>query len=395
MPSRFAIGRVDLEGLLGHLPLLFLVQELEGLEVVDPVGQLDEDDAQVVGHGQDDLPDGLGPPGLGRGLLDAADLRHPLDEGDDLLAEGLADLGGGHVRVLEDVVEEAGDERRPVEVHVGQHPGDLEGVAQVRLAGPADLPLVGAGGEDVGLLEDGDVLLAEPGRDLFQDVVEPDHRRSVSSARSLSRARIQSAAAPRSGATWAGVDPLAAEGVAGGLPVARQDEDGTGAGVHPETDILDLVADHVRVLEIEIEGFPGLQGHAGKGLAAGAVEVVYGRRGPDEMGAVIDRVDPGAGGGEVLDHPVVDDAELVLREESPADPGLVGDDDDGQAGGVELPDGVEAVGINADLVVLSRVADVLVDGPVPVQEDGPALHRSLLPASKASSGPIPAIQRWS
>ena len=113
------------------------------------------------------------------------------------------------------------------------------------------------------------------------------------------------------------------------------------------------------------------------------------------MRAVIDGVDPGAGGGEVREHPVMDDAERVLREEPPADAGLVGDDDDGQAGRVELPDGLEAVGIDADLVVSSRVADVLVEGPVAVQEHRPALHRSLRPASKASSGPIPVIQRWS
>ncbi len=44
-------------------------------------------------------------------------------------------------------------------------------------------------------------------------------------------------------------------------------------------------------------------------------------------------------------------------------------------GRVELPDGLEAVGIDTDLVVSAGIADVLVDRPVPVQEDGPALHQ--------------------
>ena len=47
---------------------------------MEPVGQLDEDDPDVVGHGQDDLADGLGPPDLGRRFLDAADLGHALDQ---------------------------------------------------------------------------------------------------------------------------------------------------------------------------------------------------------------------------------------------------------------------------------------------------------------------------
>ena len=91
----------------------------------------------------------------GRGVLDAADLGHALDQGGDLLAEGLLDLGRRDVGVFEDVVEEARDERRPVEVHVGQQVADFEGMAEVGLARTPDLALVGLGREDVRLLEDG------------------------------------------------------------------------------------------------------------------------------------------------------------------------------------------------------------------------------------------------
>ena len=122
---------VDLEGLRGDLFLLVFGEELERLEVVEPVGQLDEDDPEVVGHGQDDLADGLGPAGLGRGFLDAADLGHALDEAGDVLAEGFLEFGRRDVGVLQDVVEKPGDEGRPVEVHVGEMVRDLERMAEI------------------------------------------------------------------------------------------------------------------------------------------------------------------------------------------------------------------------------------------------------------------------
>ena len=69
--------------------------------------------------------------------------------GGDVLAERFLDLRRRHLRVFEDVVQQAGDERRPVEVHVGQHVSDLEGVAEVGFSGTPDLALVGPGRENV------------------------------------------------------------------------------------------------------------------------------------------------------------------------------------------------------------------------------------------------------
>ena len=179
---------VDVERLAGDLSLPLLVEVTEGLEVVDPVGQLDEDDPDIVGHGQDDLPDGLGPADFGRHLLDPADLGHALDQGGDLLAEILADVRGCRVRVLEDVVEEGGDERRLVEPHVGEVVGHFERMAEIGFPGTADLPFVGLAGEYVGLLEDEGLFFADVGGGLFEDVVKPDHGRTASLVRGSRRA---------------------------------------------------------------------------------------------------------------------------------------------------------------------------------------------------------------
>ena len=74
-------------------------------------------------------------------------------------------------------MEKGGREGRPVETHAGQVIRDLQRVAEVGFPGPADLALVGLSGEDIGFLKGDDLLLADIGRDLLEDVVEADHGR--------------------------------------------------------------------------------------------------------------------------------------------------------------------------------------------------------------------------
>ena len=93
----------------------------------------------------------------------------------DLLAEQLLDLLGGRQRVLDDVVKQACDDRRRVELHVGQDVGDLEGVNEVGLAGLPDLPLVGEGREDVRAAEQLDVLVGQVRLGSRHEIFESDH----------------------------------------------------------------------------------------------------------------------------------------------------------------------------------------------------------------------------
>ena len=48
--------RVHLERLAGLLHLLLLAEVLDRAQVVEPVGELDQDDADVLGHRHDHLP---------------------------------------------------------------------------------------------------------------------------------------------------------------------------------------------------------------------------------------------------------------------------------------------------------------------------------------------------
>ena len=142
-------GRVDVERFLRDLDAALLRQVVQRPHVVQPVGELDQDDADVIHHRQQHLAEVLGLALLARREGDRADLGHALDDVGDLGAEELGDPLGRRQRVLDDVVQEAGGHRHDVELHVRQRVGDLERMHQVGLAGMAHLALVLEGGEDV------------------------------------------------------------------------------------------------------------------------------------------------------------------------------------------------------------------------------------------------------
>ena len=134
--------RVDLERLarLAHLGLLAHV--LDRPQVVEPVGELDQDHPDVLGHRDDELAVVLRLRLLAALELDAGQLRDALDELRDLLAELGADVLDLDAGVLDRVVEERGGDRRLVHPQAGE---DLRGAPRVvdeLLAGAAQLPVV-------------------------------------------------------------------------------------------------------------------------------------------------------------------------------------------------------------------------------------------------------------
>ena len=172
--------RVDVERLLRRADAPLLRHVLQRPHVVQAVGELDEDDADVVHHRQQHLAEVLDLALLAGRERDGADLGHALDDVRDVVAEGLADALDGGQGVLDDVVEQAGGDAHDVELHVGEDVGDLEGMDEVGLAGMADLSLVLQGREDVGPPEQLEVGVRAVGPDLFEQVLEANHRILVS-----------------------------------------------------------------------------------------------------------------------------------------------------------------------------------------------------------------------
>ncbi len=148
-----AVGqrRVDVEGLLGRAALLPLGHHGQGAHVVQPVGQLDQEDPPVVRHGDEHLADGGGLLGLLGVELQPVQLGDAVDHAGHAVAEGLGDGLEGEAGVLHGVVQEGGGHRLGVEAELGHDRGHGHRVGDVGLAGAPELPLVGLHGRPAGV----------------------------------------------------------------------------------------------------------------------------------------------------------------------------------------------------------------------------------------------------
>ncbi len=135
------------------------LEMLEGAHVVQAVGELDQDDADVVDHGEHHLAEVLGLLLFAGGEIDLADLGDAFDDVSDLLAEFFANVDDGDRGVFDGVVEKSGGDGDRVHFHFGENEGDFERMNQVRLAGGASLAFMVFQGIVVGFLDDGEIVL--------------------------------------------------------------------------------------------------------------------------------------------------------------------------------------------------------------------------------------------
>ena len=153
-----------------------VVQGGQGADVVQAVGQLDQDDAHVGGHGDDHFFQRFGLGVLDVDLGDLGDLGHPPDDVADLLAEQPGQVLARVLRILDHVVQQAGGDGYLVELHLGQDAGHGQRVGDVGLVGGALLVQVGVGGNGVGFFEQLDIGFGIITEDLLLQFVKAlDH----------------------------------------------------------------------------------------------------------------------------------------------------------------------------------------------------------------------------
>lgn len=115
------MGAVDLQGLEGLLLLLLRGLVLHGAHIVEPVGDLDEDHPDVLGHGQQHFPEVLHLLlGLG-GIVDPGQLADPLHQVRHRRGELLGDVLVGGGGILNGVVEQGGLDGLGVQVQLLGH----------------------------------------------------------------------------------------------------------------------------------------------------------------------------------------------------------------------------------------------------------------------------------
>ena len=160
-------GGVDLEGFLGDAPAFFAGQHFQGAHVVQAVGQLDQDHADIAGHGHGHLLEVFGLR-LGLGLeVHLGQLADPIDQFGHGLAKLLAEGFLGDAGVFDHIVQHGRHQALMVHVHVGEDAGHGQRVGYVGLATAAALPIVGLFGVEIGAPDQVDLFGAKVGRQPF------------------------------------------------------------------------------------------------------------------------------------------------------------------------------------------------------------------------------------
>ena len=154
-----AVGdrRVDVERLVRDPPPVRRRHRIERAHVVQPVGELDQDDADVLRHREQHLAEALGLRVLARVELDLVELGDAVDHVGDELAERGLDLRLRDGGVFHHVVQQRGGETLRVEPPLRQDAGDRQRVRDVRLARLAELAAMGGVGELERALDERDI----------------------------------------------------------------------------------------------------------------------------------------------------------------------------------------------------------------------------------------------
>ena len=159
---------VDFHRLAGDaLAALDFLDVVEGAHVVEAVGEFDEQDTDVLAHGQDELAEVLSLFGAVGLELEAGEFGDAVDEAADGGAEHLVELGAGDAGVFDHIVQQGGDDAGGIEAVAGEDVGDREGVGDVGVAVLAALAAVGLRGEDIGGVDFGDIGGRVVGADFF------------------------------------------------------------------------------------------------------------------------------------------------------------------------------------------------------------------------------------
>ncbi len=135
--------RVDVAGLHRDLPLAIRILVLHGTHVVETVRELDEDNADVLGHREEHLAHVLRLLLFLRRIRDPAEFGNAVDQERHVLAEDLGNEFTGNRGILDRIVQERRDERVGVDFKLRQDLRSRDRVDDVRLAGLSLLRAVG------------------------------------------------------------------------------------------------------------------------------------------------------------------------------------------------------------------------------------------------------------
>ena len=135
---------------------------------MEAVCELDDENADVLGHRHDHLAHGLGLRGLPIGEL--VELRDSVDHRGDFGTEFLGELLERIRGVFDGVVQQCGGERDRKHADLGEDRRNSDGVGDIGVTGLPGLPAVGLLGDLIGPHDEVDVRLR------MVRLQSPDHR---------------------------------------------------------------------------------------------------------------------------------------------------------------------------------------------------------------------------
>jgi hypothetical protein len=150
---------------------------LQGPDIVDAIGQFDQNDSDVVGHGQQHFTDILRLPGLGAGKLKGAQLGDAGNNMQHLGPEHLENLFFGGMGVFDHIMEQSGRNADGIQFHVRQNAGHFEGMGEIGFARKTHLAVVDLRRKDVGAIHQTQIGIRTVLVNLINNVADPDHRR--------------------------------------------------------------------------------------------------------------------------------------------------------------------------------------------------------------------------
>ena len=145
--------RIDFHRLLGDAHALVLAHMVEGTHVVEPVGELDQENANVLRNRQQQLAQILGLLGLLGNKVQLLELGQPFHQLAHVRTEQFVDLGAGRGGILDRVVQQGDRDGRLVEMHVGEDGSNFERVRKIGIAGSTLLVAMLLHGINIGLVE--------------------------------------------------------------------------------------------------------------------------------------------------------------------------------------------------------------------------------------------------
>ena len=144
-------GGVEVQRFAGDQAALLQRHDADGAHVVQAVGELDENHAQIARRRHRHLLEVLGLR-FGARLEDRRQLGDAVDDFRHVAPEGVDERLLRHAGVFEHVVQHGGGDGLRVHAHGRQDVGDRQGMRDVAVAGAPELAGVGFGGEAAGLL---------------------------------------------------------------------------------------------------------------------------------------------------------------------------------------------------------------------------------------------------